>query len=323
MKKLIDLLIVLMLGMGCAMAECPCADGYDYGTGTAVGSNNLHDFISKDWSYGPFGLANNGIFCLHGNTATILYGQACCRIQHGTSSFVDCTGYGKLTNTPDAWEFPLIQIDANNTLVIDGGFYEAQGSGAASVAIANSGTVILHDAVITGNPVMTGNDFILGENSVLIKDTETEIIVAKHPKIISPTETVKEEVMEGETVTLTVETKDWRPLTYAWYRNGTLVAGVTGPEYSFTADMDDDDSSYYCIVTNDVNLSATSANFELKVNPDPTKVPEVDPDQDPEVEPEEDIALPETGDGANLMLWMGMLLMAGAALITLRKKAVR
>ena len=155
MKKLIALLIVLMLSMGVALAECPCADGYDLATGQ-YGGDAKADYLSQDTSlWGLKALVDEGRLCLHGNELFMENGQAGWIIEEGkTAYFHDCVGYGKMYTDTAAFTWAMFRVDPGCTLIIDGGFYEAQGSGAASVAIANSGTVILHDAVITGNPVL-------------------------------------------------------------------------------------------------------------------------------------------------------------------------
>lgn len=56
------------------------------------------------------------------------------------------------------------------------------------------------------------------------------------------------------------------PYTYQWYEYGVgAITEATDQTYSFTADPGDDDSVFYCIVTDDDSNTAQSANATLTV----------------------------------------------------------
>ncbi|MBR4082424.1 MAG: immunoglobulin domain-containing protein [Clostridia bacterium] len=311
MKKLTALLLVLLMTLTAAFAtaECPCEGGYDLSTREGD-PNSKYSYLSSDFSiYLPFRF-NRGEshFCLHGNEFSLLNGQTSCFVRTGDDLYLyDCQGYGEMHNGVETFEFALLRIWEGAKVTIDGGFYTANGSSNGAIALDNQGTVTVYDAVITGNPVLVGNDIIVGEGSVLIEKTDTRIVVAKHPRILYPTAAETLTAPEGVTVTLKTEVKDWRPLTYQWYCDGKAIAGATNAVYEFPAAMANDGSEYHCVVTNDVELSATSMVYTLKVIPTSGSVP----------------AIPETGDDASLILWTGMLLLTGAAFICLRRKSAR
>ena len=100
-----------------------------------------------------------------------------------------------------------------------------------------------------------------------------------------------------------MKAEDHRPLTYQWYCGDEAISGATGATYTFTAAAKNDGSRYHCVATNNVGLEAASADYVLKVSAAPV--------------------VPATGDGASLSLWAGMLLLAGAILVCLRRKIMQ
>jgi len=73
----------------------------------------------------------------------------------------------------------------------------------------------------------------------------------------------------GETATFSVETTGVPPLTYRWYRNGTVLPGATGISYS-TAPLtvEDDGAVFNCLAFDGVD-SLFSQDAHLTVNPIP------------------------------------------------------
>lgn len=308
MKRWIALLLtlIMVLSAACALAACPCEGGIDWFTGLGDSDKGVYmtgdDTISYQFA---FGHGTNIRHCFHGYTLTVQGAISCCIVGSGDVTWLyDCTGTGGMTNTTSTTRNPLFIVAEGAQLNIDGGTYTALGSNSGAKLFVNNGTVTVYDGVLQGNPLMTGAGAInVGEGSVLVTRTDSLMVVARRPVIVSPTEEQRLTAMEGTAVTLRVEAEDRRPLTYQWYRGDEAIAGATGATYTFTAAVGDNASRYHCVVTNNVGLEAASADYVLTVTAAP--------------------AVPTTGDSASLTLWAGMLLLTGAAFICLRRKGER
>lgn len=57
--------------------------------------------------------------------------------------------------------------------------------------------------------------------------------------------------------TFTVAASGTGPLTYQWYMNGTAIAGATGTSYNYTVSTNDNDTQFFCIVTNPISSART------------------------------------------------------------------
>ena len=69
----------------------------------------------------------------------------------------------------------------------------------------------------------------------------------------------------GESVTFSVEVVGQKPLTYRWYRNGTLISGANGPQHVMgNPTLTDNGASFRCVVANALGTD-TSQDMVLRV----------------------------------------------------------
>ncbi len=69
----------------------------------------------------------------------------------------------------------------------------------------------------------------------------------------------------GEPVTFAVEVVGQKPLTFRWFRNGTLIAGASQPQYAIgSPTLADNGASFRCVITNALG-TGTSQDMVLRV----------------------------------------------------------
>ena len=74
-------------------------------------------------------------------------------------------------------------------------------------------------------------------------------------------------VMAGQTATFSLTAKG-QNLTYAWYKNGTVIPASNAPSYTTPATtIADDQAQFWCVVSNGNLPNATSAHATLTVTP--------------------------------------------------------
>ncbi|MCX6927665.1 MAG: M14 family zinc carboxypeptidase, partial [Verrucomicrobia bacterium] len=136
------------------------------------------------------------------------------------------------------------------------------------LALAASGG-ILH-----GTPTQVGtNQFVIvlrdSSQSPLVATQQFTLVIGP-ASLTSPvilTEPQSQTVVAGADVTFSVSASGTEPLSYFWWRNCTLVAGVNGPSCTLSnAQVADSGSQFSCVVSNTAG-TANSQTVTLTVTP--------------------------------------------------------
>ena len=88
--------------------------------------------------------------------------------------------------------------------------------------------------------------------------TSSNAVLTVIPAPSITTQPANQAVARGATATFSVVAIGAAPLGYQWYFNSIAVAGATDTSYGKTAQLADDGSSYYCIVTNAYGTATSS-----------------------------------------------------------------
>lgn len=132
------------------------------------------------------------------------------------------------------------------------------GANAASYVIASAAAA--DDGVYTCLAINTQN----GVSATAASHPAT-VVVRLSPAITS--EPASRTVMSGQTATFSLSAKG-QGLTYAWYKDGTLLPSSNAPSYTTAAaTMADDQAQFWCVVSNGHPPDATSAHVTLTVTP--------------------------------------------------------
>jgi len=67
-------------------------------------------------------------------------------------------------------------------------------------------------------------------------------------------------VPAGQIATFTAATVGYLPITYQWFKNGTLVPGANSASFSFTTSIGDNNASIVCYATNTIGVSTYVTN---------------------------------------------------------------
>src|SRR5262249_19693062 len=88
------------------------------------------------------------------------------------------------------------------------------------------------------------------------------------------TQPASQTVAAGQSATFTVVALGTAPLSYQWLKNGTAIAGATGPSYTTPPAMAADNGAAFTVVVSNAAGSATSnaATLTLKDAPPPPPV---------------------------------------------------
>lgn len=85
------------------------------------------------------------------------------------------------------------------------------------------------------------------------------LLVSTNAAPLITTQPVSQTVTQNTTATFFVTAIGSPPLSYAWFHNGTAIAGATSTGYTFgPAQLADSGSQFYCIVTNGFGASTSS-----------------------------------------------------------------
>lgn len=98
-------------------------------------------------------------------------------------------------------------------------------------------------------------------------DTAVIPITVYSPPLIT-TQPTSQSVLLGSQATFSVVATGSVPLSYQWYKNGTLISGATSSQYSI-ANVQSADSGNYSVVVHNVAGNITSAMAHLTVTPLP------------------------------------------------------
>ena len=71
---------------------------------------------------------------------------------------------------------------------------------------------------------------------------------------------VSSSVPAGQNATFTAATVGYLPITYQWFKNGTLVPGATNASYSFPTTIGDNNDSIVCYATNTIGVTTYVTN---------------------------------------------------------------
>ncbi len=80
----------------------------------------------------------------------------------------------------------------------------------------------------------------------------------------------------GQPATFEVTATGTGPLTYQWYRNGTVISGATSANYTITSAQESNEGTYYVRVTNPGGTTQSNS-VTLTVRPNPTITDQPDP----------------------------------------------
>jgi parallel beta-helix repeat protein len=132
---------------------------------------------------------------------------------------------------------------------------------------ANSRTLLLSNISL----IDTGKYYCIISNAFGSVSTDSvDLFVDLPPTITTPPAGTAKCV--GQSVTFSVSATGTQPLTYQWYSTNGLIAGATNSTYTINSVSQNDQSSYYCIVTNNCG-AATSNGATLTINTEPSVAP--------------------------------------------------
>ena len=99
-------------------------------------------------------------------------------------------------------------------------------------------------------------------SSISIKQSEDQgpnTLLADGPAkyILQPAST---SVPAGQTATFTAATVGYLPITYQWFKNGTLISGATNASYSFATLLGDNGSTFLVHATNTIGVTTYVTN---------------------------------------------------------------
>jgi len=138
-----------------------------------------------------------------------------------------------------------------------------------TVGIANVNDAIsfIGQSLFSADPNLVANidelRLYLGALSPLsIKQSDDQgpnIVLANGPVsfVTQPTGT---SVPAGQTATFTAAAVGYLPITYQWFKNGTLVNGATNASYSFVTALTDNSASIVCYATNTIGVTTYITN---------------------------------------------------------------
>jgi len=99
------------------------------------------------------------------------------------------------------------------------------------------------------------------KNSRLATGSVTVIPVAPPVITLNP---VSQQVVTGTAVNYVVSASSAVPLSYQWYKNGTIISGATTTSFSLSAATVTDSGSYYAVVKNSAgSVTSTTANLTV------------------------------------------------------------
>lgn len=143
--------------------------------------------------------------------------------------------------------------------------YQWQKNGAA-IPGATSPTYVIASATAADDGVYTclALNTQYGVSATAVSNPAT-VIVKLSPAITS--EPANRTVMSGQPATFSLTAKG-QGLTYAWYKDGTLLPSSNTPSYTTAATtLADDQAQFWCVVSNGHPPDATSAHVTLTVTP--------------------------------------------------------
>lgn len=97
--------------------------------------------------------------------------------------------------------------------------------------------------------VDNGNYTCIATNIAGSASTTAAILTVNEPPVIT-TNPISQSIPFGNSVTFITTATGTAPLTYQWYRNGSIISGATSNMYSFTTSSVNEAGNYYCRVTN-------------------------------------------------------------------------
>ena len=81
------------------------------------------------------------------------------------------------------------------------------------------------------------------------------------------TQPLTQVVATNSTVTLSVSANGTAPLTYQWYKSGSIISGANLATYSINNFSSSDASTYYVVITNSTgSVTSTTATLSLQIN---------------------------------------------------------
>ena len=129
--------------------------------------------------------------------------------------------------------------------------------------IAGATSSSLSVAALSSND---GNQYyvnVTDDGGTAQSNTATLSVVAP---LVTTTTLANKKVSEGETVEYSMSaTGGSAPLSYQWYKDGSPISGETSSDLSFTAEAEDDQSEYFCRVSDSGSLTADSNTSTLSV----------------------------------------------------------
>jgi autotransporter-associated beta strand protein len=99
-------------------------------------------------------------------------------------------------------------------------------------------------------------------SSISIKQSDDEgpnMVLADGPAnfVIEP---VNATVPVGQTATFSAAAVGYLPITYQWFKNGSPLSGATNASYSFITALSDNNSTFFCYVTNTIGVTTYITN---------------------------------------------------------------
>jgi hypothetical protein len=146
-----------------------------------------------------------------------------------------CDGYGATVGDSiligSNTAVTVVQVVDNTTLVVDRSISWRAGDGVTLASIGFNSDI---GAIKTSGGVVT----------------PTAPFIVTQPQ--------SQTIPQGNSVTFSVFATGTTPMTYQWYKNGTVIAGATASSYTTTVSMTDTNSTYRCSITNSVGTTSST-----------------------------------------------------------------